>query len=244
LKRIFLIAAIALLITLPVALIVPVNAQPQRKALILSSLESLAPMGLYRTLITDNLQSAGYTVTFLSDTAVTLDVLQNQLDNYNVILWRTNTYTFDHLTYWYVGQRDNAATEQTYASDVANGYVNVNAGVLGVTSDFFSNHLSSGSLRNVTLVVLVSSDSDVLAPIFVNAGSQSVIVCNADITLTFGTIDDLTASLFSYLATGQDVYDAVYHTVSPYVTITLNDELDNNYTPPFAFFGDSTVTLT
>jgi len=232
------------LLSLPLAGTVSVNAQPQRKAVILSSLEQLAPMGIYRTYITTGLTHAGYNVTFLHDTQVTIDFLLTQLNNYNVILWRTNIYTFNHEKFWYVGERDNPATEQKYASDIATGWINVNAGTIGVSVDFFNNHFSSGSLGNVRLAVLISSMSSVIAPVLTNAGVSSVIFCNGFITLTFGTMDDLTGLLISNLAYGQNVYDAVFNTVSPYSNTTPKDPLDTSYSPPFWFNGDSTLTIT
>jgi hypothetical protein len=244
LKRIFLVAIIAVLLSLPLAATVSVNAQTQRKAVILSSLEQLAPMGIYRTYIMKDLTHAGYNVTFLHDTQVTADFLLNQLNNYDVVLWRTNIYTFNHQKFWYVGERDNPSTEQKYASDIATGWMNMNAGTIGVSTDFFTHHLSSGSLGNVKLVVLIASESDAIAPVLTNAGVSSVIFCNGFITLTFGTMDDLTGLLISNLAYGQNVYDAVFNTVSPYSNTTPRDPLDTSYTPPFWFNGDSTLTIT
>jgi len=244
LKRIFLIAALVILISLPFTATIPVTAQSARKAVILSSLEALAPMGVYRTLITGNLQRAGYSVTFLHDSQVTIDFLLNQLNNYDLIFWRTNTYTYNHLKYWYVGEQTNSVTGQKYASDIATGWININAGILGVNVNFFTNHLASGSLGNVKLAVLISSTSDSIALLLHNAGVQSVIFCNAAITLSFGTIDDLTGLMMSYLAGGQDVYDSVYNTVSPFTNAQPKDQLDANYAPPFWFLGNSALTIT
>lgn len=244
LKRIFLIATLVILISLPFTTTTPVTAQPAHKAVILSSLEALAPMGIYRTLITGNLQRAGYDVTFLHDSQVTIDFLLNQLNNYDLVFWRTNTYTYNHLKYWYVGEQGNSVTGQKYASDIAIGWININAGILGVNVNFFTNHFASGSLGNVKLAVLISSTSDSVAPVLHNAGVQSVIFCNAAITLSFGTIDDLTGLMMSYLAGGQDVYDSVYNTVSPFINAQPKDQLDANYAPPFWFLGNSALTIT
>jgi hypothetical protein len=243
LKRIFPIATIAVLILLPVVASVPVAAQPQHKAVILSSLDYLAPMGIYQSFITGSLQGAGYDVTFLHDTQVTIDFLLSQLNNYNLILWRTNIYTFNHLKYWYVGEQANSATQQKYASDIAAGWININAGILGVSTDFFANHFGSGSLGNVKLAVLISSVSDVVAMLLKNAGVSSIIFCNGQITLTFGTIDDLTGLMMSYLASGQSVYASVFNTVSPFTNAEPKDPLDSVYAPPFWFIGDSTLTI-
>lgn len=243
LKRIFLVAIIAIVLLLPLAATVPIQAQTQRKAVILSSLEALAPMGIYRTYIVSALTRAGYNVTFLHDTQVTVDFLVTQLNNYNLVIWRTNIFTFNHETYWYVGQRDNAALDQKYSTDMAAGWINVNTGTVGVNTNFFNNHFHSGSLGNVKLALIIASNSDVIGSVLTSAGVTSAIFCNGFISLTFGIMDDLTAQLISYLAGGQDVYDAVFNTVSPYSNQQPRDPLDTNYTPPFWFNGDSTATI-
>jgi hypothetical protein len=174
---------------------------------------------------------------------VTLDFLTTQLNNYDVIIWRTNTYTFKHTTYWYVGQTVNLAAEQKYADDFAQGRVNGNAGILGISTQFLSEHLQTGSLANVKLVVLVSSNSVIIANYFIKAGVKAAISCNGSISLAFGQIDDLTSALFYYLASGNTVFNSVYNTVAPYSTLELKDPLDSVYSPPFWFTGDGTVTI-
>ena len=255
-QRIFLAAVIMVLLSIPVIGVAPVSAltfglppvlaqsQSQHKAVILSSLEALAHMGFYGKLISDDLKHAGYQVTFVNDSAVTIDFLLTQLNNYDVIIWRSNTYTFAHTTYWYVGEVVNGATQQKYASDFSQGWINGNAGTLGVDLDFFTNHFSPGSLSNVKLILLISSNSNAIGQALVSAGARAVVACNGDISLQFGLIDDLTGQLVSYLANGNDVLDSVYSTVSPYSNMIPRDPLDTVYTPPFWFLGDGTVTIT
>jgi len=235
---------ILVLVSLALVAIAPVQAQPQRKAVILSSLEALAPMGYYATTLKNDLAHAGYQVTFLSNSAVTLDFLTTQLNNYDVIVWRTNTYSFAHVTYWYVGQTVSLAAEQKYADDFEQGRVNGNAGVLGVSTQFLSEHLQTNSLKNVKLVALISSNSVLIASYFIKAGVKAVISSNGSITLAFGQIDDLTGGLFYYLASGNTVYASVYNIVAPYSKLEPKDPLDSVYSPPFWFTGDGTITIT
>ena len=244
LQRRLLAAVILVLVSLAPVAIAPAQAQPQRKAVILSSLDALAPMGYYATTLKYDLAHAGYQASFLSNSAVTLDFLTTQLNNYDVIVWRTNTYSFAHTTYWYVGQTVNLAAEQNYAEDFEQGRVNGNAGILGVSVQFLNEHLVANSLENVKLVVLVSSNSVVLASYFLKAGAKAVISCNGSITLAFGQIDDLTSALFYYLASGNTVYASVYASVSPFTHLELADPLDSVYSPPFWFTGDGTITIT
>lgn len=244
-RRILLAAIIVTLVSLPFLAVTPVSAQTQGKALILSSLERLVPMGYYGNFIKYELTRAGYQVTFLADAAVTLDFLTTQLNNYDVIIWRTNLYTFKHQTYWYVGEMVNSATRNKYATDFAQHLVDSNAGILGVSTDFFSNHFSSGSLQNVKLIVLVSSASEQFANSLINAGVKAVISYGGVITLTWGKIDDVTGALIYYLTSGDDVQVSVNTTIGRFSNATLTDPfLDAPYTPPLGVSGDGTLKIT
>lgn len=189
------------------------------------------------------LTRAGYQVTSLSNTAVTIDFLLNQLNSYDVVIWRTQTYNWRHVDYWYVGQTLNSATQGKYGADISKGWINGNAGIVGVSKDFFKNHFSSGLLRNVKLIILLSSNSFSIAGYFSNAGARAVVFCNAPISLSFGLIDDLTGMLLANLASGYSLYSSVYNTVSPFVNAQPKDPLDYTYSPPFWFMGDSTLKI-
>jgi hypothetical protein len=249
LRRIFIAALIVVLATVPLlnpvsALAPPLFSQTQRKALILSSLNGIAPLGYYSKVINYELARAGYLVTMLTDGAVTLDVLLTQLNNYDIVIWRTNDYNYRHTTYWYVGQITSSAAQQKYQNDFTQGWINGNAGILGVSLNFYSNHFTSGSLNNVKLFLLISSDSDSIAPWFINANAKAVVFCNGHVSLAFGLIDDLTGALLSYLAGGDTVYNSVWNLVSPFINMQPKDKLDTSYTPPFWFLGDSTLKIT
>jgi hypothetical protein len=244
LKRKLLAASILVLVSVALVAVAPVRAQPQGRAVILSSLDALAPMGYYAAALQYDLIHAGYQVSFLSNSAVTLDFIATQLNNYDVVIWRTNTYSFAHITYWYVGQTVNAVSERKYADDFEQGRLNGNAGILGVSPQFLSEHLGKNSLTNVKLVVLVSSNSVLMASSFISAGAKAVISCNGAITLSFGQIDDLTTGLFYYLASGNTVYASVYNTVAPFSKSVPEDPLDSFYSPPFWFTGNGELTIT
>src|SRR5208337_66291 len=158
----------------------------QGKAVILSSLNSIMPMGYYETYIAAQLTNAGYSVTFLKDKGVTVNFLVNQLNNYNIVIWRTNTYSWNHATYYYVGETVNGATEQKYSSDFSQGSLNANAGIFGVTASFLTNHFKPGTLNHVKLMILISSDSNIFGPTMIKAGASSVIFCIGLVTLSFG----------------------------------------------------------
>jgi hypothetical protein len=239
----FLIVSTAL--SVPIASVLafaPALPSPHR-ALILSSLEQVAPMGYYSSRLESELGRAGYQVSFLADRAVTLDFLTTQLNNYDVVIWRTNLYSFNHVDYWYVGEVANPTTLAKYASDAAHGWVDWHVGILGVNVGFFQEHFSAHSLANVKLIVLISSYSVWIGGFLVNAGAEAVIMCTDPITLSWGLIDDFTVGLFSALAGGDTVLDSVFNLVAPSSITQPRDPLDSAYIPPFWFVGDGTVII-
>jgi hypothetical protein len=216
----------------------------QGKAVVLSSLDALYPMGQYDADITYYLNEAGFQVTTLTNRQISIDFLLTQLNNYSVIIWRTNTYYWKHIEYWYVGEVANSATELKYASDFANGWINANAGILGVSLGFFKYHFTAQMLSNVRLMMLMASDSLFLSGFMLNAGVDAVIFSLGQISLSFGLIDDLTTELVAYLLMGENVSTAVYNVVSPYVqNSNPEDPSDSSYSPPFWYQGDGALTL-
>jgi len=258
LQKIFFASLIVVLVALPLATVNNVSAStaviapplvtplvaPQKTAVILSSLDHVYPMGQYRTDMVYYLTHSGYQVTTLNDTAVTIDFLLNQLNNYQIVIWRTNTYTWKHIEYWYVGELDSSGVETQYANDFAQGFMNGNAGILGVNLNWFEEHFTAGTLNKVKLMILISTDSDSFASVFITAGATTVIFANGAIDLGFGDIDDLTNQVLGSMYAGQNVYSAVYGAVSPFIqNANPEDPLDTSYTPPFWYQGDGTLTL-
>jgi len=222
----------------------PLRASSLKNAVILSSVDQVFPMGQYAKDMTYYLTHSGYNVTMLTNTQVTVNFLLTQLNNYSIVVWRTNTYTWKHIEYWYVGQLATPAIETQYASDFAEGFMNGNAGILGVNLNFFSNHLAPGMLSNVKLMIFISTDSDSFAGFFLNAGATTVIFANGAIDLSFGQIDDLCNQVVASLSMGQSVYNAVYGVVSPFIqNANTEDPLDTSYSPPFWYQGDGTLII-
>ena len=242
-RKFFLVAILVLLVLLPFSGAMPVSAQSQGKALILSSLEKYVPMG-YADKVQSYLMSAGYQVTFVQDTAVTLNLLTTQLNNYDVIIWRTNVYIWAHTTYWYVGELTNQATLQAYAADLKARRIDNTNGILGVSVDFFYTHFKAGSLGNVKLAVLVSSMSATIAQIVIRAGVKSVVYYWGSFSLSFNLIDYVTTLVLKYLANGNTVKESVQNTVSRFLTLRLEDPLDSTYLPPIWYMGNSATTIT
>jgi len=223
----------------------PQRAFSNNKALVLSSLNSLVPpkqdylynLGYY-------LMKAGYNVTYLTDGAVTINVLLNTMKQYSIVIWRTNTYTWDHTVYWYVGENVNDGVQQQYATDLAQGWINVNAGPVGISQDFITNHIGANSLTGIQLLMFMASYGNSIAPQFITAGVTTVIYCNNVISLQYGLIDNLTVQIVAYLVGGQTVDSAVSNTISPYNQgSNPEDNLDTTYAPPFWYAGNDGLTI-
>ena len=215
-----------------------------KNAVILSSLEQVYPMGEYAKDITYYLTHLGYQVTELTNQNVTVNFLLTQLNNYSIVIWRTNTYTWKHIEYWYVGQLDTPALEIQYANDFANGFMNGNAGILGINLNFFTEHFLSGMLNNVKLMVVLATDSDAFAQTLVTAGATTVVFANGQVDLSFGQNDDLMTQVIASLYMGQNVYNAVFGVVSPFIqNANVEDPLDTSYSPPFWYQGDGTLVI-
>lgn len=196
------------------------------------------------TAITSPLTAAGYIITYLVDNQVTVKVLATQLNKYDVVIWRTNVYTHEHTTYWYVGETLNQATSQEYSSDFSAKWLDSSHGIIGASPGFFQRHFGWGTLSNVKVAILVSSVSSTLASFLLNGGVRSVVEFCSSISLEFGTVDIVTGTLMNYLSKGYDVADAVSSTVTPYLTMQPRDPLDSVQVPALAFTGDATVTIT
>jgi hypothetical protein len=247
LKRILVVALILLSLSIPTgvrALAPSQTIRLQNKALLLSSLNATIPMGKDASLLISYLNQAGYSVTYLADTAVTVNYVVNGLNNYSLVIWRTNTYMIEHTLYWYVGDVADSGVRQAYASDFSAGRLNSDAGIVGMTPNFIKAHFGPGSLSHVKLLMFIASFGNSIAPQFLAAGASTVVFGSGIITLQGGLIDDLTVHLVSYLTDGQNVQTAVYNTLTPYDQGQQpSDNLDSTYAPPFWFIGNGALTI-
>lgn len=238
--------ALVLLIGLLSLSILPVTQirADSRKALILSSLQKLVPIrNEDLTMITKPLTAAGYIITYLTDDQITVKFLTTSLNNFDVIIWRTNTYVDGHTTYWYLGEAASATTLRDYSSDFASKWLDNSHGIIGVNPAYFQNHLGARSLWRVKLAILASSLSSSIAGFILNAGVRSVVAYSSTSSLQFSVVDNLTGTLIRYLSQGYNVGDAVANTIAPYLMMQPRDPLDSIQVPQMAFSGDSAVTI-
>jgi len=219
--------------------------QTSNRAVIISSLDKFSPMRKADLQsLNDSLTRAGYTVTYLKDGEVTVDLMTTQLNNYQIIIWRTDAYEHNHVVYWYLGQEVNKASTQAYASDFTTDQLDSADGIIGANVNFFSSHFNPSTLPNVKLMIIVSSMSSIIAPYFVTAGVKAVIDFAGIIDMQFNWIDYLTAGIVRLLGEGYSVADAVYDVINPMYTMILRDPLDSMEIPVVAYSGDSALTIT
>lgn len=217
----------------------------QKQVLVISPLDAIIPFGSRGGTLNTILKNAGYNVTSLADGEVHIDFLLANLNNYSVVIWRTNTYAQGHVVYWYLGEHVNSYLQQKYSSDFMEGLLNDHAGILGMSPDFITHHFKAGSLNHVKLLILLSSYGASIVPQFLTAGVSTAIFNNGVISLQSGLIDELTISILDNLLVGkQNVQTAVYNTLSPVNQGDKpRDQYDSTYAPPFWFIGDGTLTL-
>jgi len=249
LKKLLIALLIILSLSIPLgvnAFSPPTSAAEQKQALIISPLDATVPFGSRGASLTKTLKDSGYNVTSFADGAVNIDFLLRNLNNYSVIIWRTDTYEQGHALYWYLGEHVNSYLQQKYASDFMSGLLNAHAGIIGMSPDFISHYFNAGSLTHVKLLIFLASYGASIAPEFLAAGVTTVIFNNGVVSLQSGLLDELTIMILGNLLVGrQNVQSAIYNTLSPLDQGQQpTDPIDSTYAPPFWYIGDGTLTLT
>jgi hypothetical protein len=184
----------------------------------------------------------GYNVTFLHDTGVTLDVLLNQMGNYDVVFWRTNGYArLDHATYFFVGEYSNSATLAKYAADLAAGTLDNSLGILGINSNFLRAHLAADSLSRIKLMVLITGNLGDFAKTMLSFGVTAVV--NTYGYFAFNIVDPAVAQVFSYLAQGLTVKQSVIKLLSPFYGWLTGSEINQSEFPQIWYSGDASITI-
>ena len=226
--------ALALTSSAPIVLSVSPTTPPQ--ALILSSTQKEYPMQ-YLTQVSSELRQAGYNVTFLSGSSITIRLISTQLDRYNLVIWRTDSFTLGNSTYWYLGDADN---ETSYEGAIGIGTVAVSNGMIAVNQEFFNKTYETNSLAHVKLAILISSMSITVAQSFIAAGVTTTIDFYQDLQAPPSLFDWVTQSLIGYLTGGNTVNGAIYKTIYNY---EYAGSLDDSYLPPISYLGNGNLLL-
>jgi len=238
-QKSMLFAFMALAIFIPPLGSMPISPSNQPRALILSSTQNQYPM-LYVDRVTAELKEAGYNVTFLSSSTISLNLFTaTQLDQYDIIIWRTDSYILGNTTYWYLGLQNN----ETFAGAIGIRSIAVSNGMLAVDANFFSNNFAPNSLTHVKLAILMSSMSMTIAQSLIAAGVKTTIDLYQALdpmSTPPSLLDWVTWSLVGYLTTGNDVRDSIYKTIYNYEYVS---SLDDSYLPPLQFLGNGNLQI-
>jgi hypothetical protein len=191
----------------------------------------------YLDQITTELKDAGYNTTFLSGSAITVHLLTTQLDQYDIVIWRTDTYVWGNTTYWYLGQQGN---QTIGVGTIGIGTIDATNGMLAVSGDFFSNIFGPNSLTHVKLAILASSMSITIGQAFIAAGAKTTIDYYENFDAPAGLFDWVTWSLIGCLTTGSTVSNAVYKTIYNY---EYSGSLDAGYLPPISLLGNGNLQI-
>ena len=229
----------ALAIFIPPLGSMPISPSNQPRALILSSTQNRSPM-LYADRLTTELKEAGYNVTFLSSNDIGLNLFTaTQLDQYDIVIWRTDMYVLGNTTYWYLGEQNN----ESYAGAIGIRTIAVSNGMLAVSEQFFSSNFLPNSLTHIKLAILMSSMSITIAQTLIAAGVRTTIDLYQAIDWTIAPpslLDWATWSLVGYLTTGNDVNESIYKTIYNY---EYAGSMSDSSLPPISFLGDGNLQI-
>jgi len=238
-QKTVLFAFMALAIFAPPLGSMPISPPNAPRALILSSTQNQSPM-LYVDRVTAELKQAGYNVTFLNSNTISLNLFTPaQLDQYDIVIWRTDTYTLGNTTYWYLGEQNN----ESYAGAIGIRTIMVSNGMLAVSQNFITDNFPQNSLTHVKLAILMSSMSITLAQPLIAAGVKATIDLYEAVDWTIAPpslLDWVTWSLVGYLTTGNDVRDSVYKTIYYY---EYAGSIDDTTLPPISFLGNGNLQI-
>jgi len=239
LQKNVLFAFMALAIFIPPLGSTPISPSNQPSALIVSSTQNQSPM-LYLDRVTAELKQAGYNVTFLNSNTITLNLFTAaQLDQYEIIIWRTDTYMLGNTMYWYLGEQNN----ESYAGSIGVRTIAVTNGMLAVNQQFFKTNFAPNSLSHIQLAILMSSMSITIAQSLIAAGVKATIDLYQAIDWTIAPpslLDWTTWSLIGYLTTGNDVSDSVYKTIYNY---DFTGSISDSSLPPISYLGNGSLQI-
>jgi len=180
---------------------------------------------------------AGYNVTFLSGSSITVSLVTTQLDRYDVVIWRTDSFVLGENTYWYLGEQNN---QTNFEGAIGIGMVAVSNGMVAVSQGFFTNTFGPNSLAHMKLAILISSMSITIAQTLIAAGVTTTIDFYQNLDAPASLFDWVTQSLVGYMATGSTVSAAIYKTVYNY---EYAGSLDDSYLPPISYLGNGNLLL-
>jgi hypothetical protein len=152
------------------------------------------------------LQKAGYQVDVFLNGNVSIAFLETSLSNYDLIIFRTDSFSYEGAQYFCAGDPVSPNTPAAFANQILLQEVQVSACV-GFSLKFIQHNYSPGSLHG--LVYVLASASYQLSYVLRSAGASVFLGFTMDFSVRWGRMDAMTQKFFSYLADGYSVNDAI-----------------------------------
>lgn len=155
---------------------------------------------------TSVLERAGYSLNVLLNEDVSLSLLSEGLGSYDIIILKTDSFTYQGTSYYCSGERVTPETRTTYAGEISKRELHVGA-CLGFSLMFLYGSYQPDSLRP-GLVLMVDGYAEDLASVFIAGGSKVFVSYYNAYSLSWGLMDAYSIKWLKYMADGLSVKQA------------------------------------
>ena len=214
----------------------PLLSSSDKQAVFISPLERWEPTW-HRKEYVSLLENAGYHVDVVLDEDASISFLKTGLASYDVIVLRTDSFTYEGYSYYCAGDDVTAKSRADFAAEISQHEVQVGACV-GFSGAFIRDNYPANSLRK-GLVFVVDGYSADLSSSFLKAGSAVYVGYYDANTLAWGRTDCMSLKWLSYMARGDSVKDA---TLNLYVYVNRGHGQTALWPSMFSY-GDVTYRL-
>jgi hypothetical protein len=188
------------------AFAMPSFAEAPKRAVFLSPLEDWYPTWNLNEYVS-TIEQAGYQVDVFLGENVSIAFLKTGLSDYDVIIFRTDSFTSEGVNYYCSGEPPTTAARKEYAVEASNQEIEVGACV-GFSHVFIRNHYPEGSLRKGLVFVIDGYSAD-LSFAFLKAGAAAYMGYYDARPLRFGCMDALSIKWLKFLGQGYTVKEAM-----------------------------------
>lgn len=185
----------------------PLLNQPvSKQALFLSPLERWIPTWNLEGYVS-LLERAGYRVDLLFSENVSISFLRSGLANYDIIILRTDSFSWEGFNYYCSGDPVTFEARSRYAAEVSDRQLHIGACV-GFSFKFIQSNYPANSLR-AGMVFVMDGYSAEMSSVFLAAGSAVYVGYYDGYPLVWGRMDALSLKWLSFLSKGYPVKTAV-----------------------------------
>ena len=214
----------------------PSFAGTTKQAIFISPLEtSMSTWAIESQIL--QLERAGYHVDVVLDGNATISFFETGLSNYDLIVLRTDAFTWEGLRYYCAGDHPDNKARAALSGMIALKEVQV-AACVGFNMLFLRHYYPAGSLRS-GLVIMPSSFSAEIASVFLQAGAAAFIGYNEGHCMQWGYLDSFSLKILYYLSKGYSVADTM---IQLYIYLHTGHGKSADWMMPESF-GDGTYKI-